>query len=196
MKLEWRELRYVAGGIIGANVAAAAVLGLLALVNHTLLLSTSRYSSGLQSGLDCVSIGSFWLLPVGMGMVAAFLWRSVQLGRWEYSAIQLCDHSGHTAWGLLCSSRGYRLPVDRLAPDFPFTTSRAHCSGARFFAQDRNRLNLVVLPVVLLASVAENGIPADGDGVVVDRIADRRAAGQIWQHVVAFPRISAPRTIG
>jgi hypothetical protein len=51
-----------------------------------------------------------------------------------------------------------------------------------------------VLPLIFIAMVADARLSVSREGVVVDELIVNASAAEIWKHVVAFPKITAPPT--
>jgi hypothetical protein len=63
--------------------------------------------------------------------------------------------------------------------------------GRILFRKLGNKLQLALLPLLILAVLAEGRIAREESGVVTDRIVIAAPAAEDWKHVVAFPRITS-----
>jgi hypothetical protein len=189
VKSKWRELRQIVYGILAANIIG----GLAAWLLMTLARAASNWPMGASVVVaQTIGISSLFALPVAMGIVAAYVWRSLDLSKLKVVGLSLVTAlvglgGAYVFWGegLVCLLIG--------GPLLFLLVLTGALLGQGFFYRSPNRLNILVLPLAILAALVDNSVVAHKDGVVTDQIVIAAPAAEVWKHVVAFPRItSAP----
>jgi uncharacterized protein YndB with AHSA1/START domain len=167
-------------GILAANLFGAAI-GLL----FSLAVSKSTYAL-------LVLYPSLILLPMAMGLIAAYCWAPLSLRIWEHLvgwsvAAIIAPLGAYLFWheGAVCLVIGSPLL-------FVFGFAGVML-GRLWFRTPKSHLQLSLLPLLTLAIFAEGKFRTDELAVMTDRLIVHAPATEVWKHVVAFPPItSAP----
>jgi hypothetical protein len=183
-----RFLRIIAG-IIAANLAGAAVCVLFG--------APAFFSHGgtLAAWAAVILVMVIWpslvLVPMGMGLVAAYFWRKLPLRIWEYlvwwsAASLLAPLGGYLMMreGLVCLIIGF--------PILFIGGFGGVMLGRFWFRAKVDTVNLSVFPLLVLAILAEGKFRTDRSEVATDQVLIRAESAEVWKHVVAFPPIAAP----
>src|SRR5438093_4723790 len=133
---------------------------------------------------------SLVLVPMAMGIASAYFWRSLSFSLWEYFlwwivTSLISPFGAYFAFkeGAVCLLIGFPiLFVCGLA---------GVLLGRLLFKSKTATINLSVLPVLLIATLAEGKMRQDQRHVVEDRILIKAPANQVWNYVVSFPGIDA-----
>lgn len=183
-----KALRIIAG------VVAANIFGALAVVIFAGLLNVTQNSHRLDfvRGLLTISIyPSLALVPMGMGIVAAFVWRGASLSiaehlLWWLVASILAPFGAFLFWheGWVCMLMA--LPILLVFGVVGVLLGRI------LFKRYPARMNLTILPLLILAILGEGTLRIDKVAVVTDRLVIHADPAEVWKHVVEFPQITAP----
>lgn len=131
---------------------------------------------------------SLVLAPFAVGVVAAWVWNPLDL---NISGILL--HSLSST--LLGVSAAFFLGSEGIvcliigAPILYIGTAAGALAGRVWFRAKRDRLNLCMAPILILAVAAEPGLRGSHRGVVTDEIRISAPPSKVWPHVLAFPEI-------
>jgi hypothetical protein len=177
---------------IGGGILAANVFGLVACALFVLVVLWSNQPGSDPAARYVLAVGypSLALVPIGMGMVAAFFWRKAGLNIPEYLL-------WWTATTLVVPIGGYGLLREGLvclliAAPILFVFGVAGVFIGRICFKPRwTTLNLTILPLLLLVILGEGKLRTDTRAVVADRLVINANAAEVWKHVVEFPPIPA-----
>jgi len=138
-----------------------------------------------------VGLPSLLFVPFCIGLAAAWVWRPLELG---IGAVLL--HS------LLCMLLGLLIAAVALhegaiclvivSPILYGGMIAGALTGRVWFRKDRDRVNLCLAPVFVLAIVAEPALRARHTSVVTDEIRIAVPPTRVWPHVLAFKPIPDP----
>ncbi len=163
---------------------AALYLGLVKLAS--LIPSPSPSSTGM---FWLIAIPSLLLIPMTGGVVAAYVWRSLDLSRW---AIVL-----HTLWMPMLAIAGAALflreGVVCLVIVFPLlwiSILAGALIGRVWFDVNRSHLNLCIFPLLVMLTTGELETRTYQREVVVDTMLIHAPPARVWPHVLAFPPIT------
>ncbi len=167
------------GGVVG-NVAAAVVV---------LVAGVLGPWTDFATALVVFNIG---LIPVLVGLVAAWFWRRLPLTLGEISL--------HAVWvsglGLAGAMVVFREGFFCLLIAFPLHFGIVFVSlfaGHCLFRTDRGGLRVSVLPLAVVLALAESRLaPPPPSGVFTDELHIAAPPAAVWPHVVAFAPIPAP----
>jgi hypothetical protein len=179
-----RKTVWIAAGIVAANLAGGLIF---------LLFSLPGLLSGGQSVTVPAWAGvmifypSLFLVPMAIGIVAAYFWKGLSLRIWEY-LIWWFVTSFLTPLGAYLF---FREGLVCLLIGFPilFVCGFAGVVLGRFWFRPTGKMNLSIFPLLFLAMLAEGKLREDRQAVVADRLLIRAPAAEVWKHVVAFSPI-------
>src|SRR6478672_2354541 len=186
-----RWLRIILG------LVAANVVGVVFCFAFVLLFQfpdrvglTSRAQQWFYSFAVMAIWPSLVLVPMAMGIAAAYFWRSLSLGLWEYflwwvitSLVAPIDAYLFFKEGAVCLLIGF--------PILFVCGFAGVLVGRLLFKSKAVAMNLNVIPVLLIATLAEGKLRQDQQGVVEDRLLINAPAAAVWNYVVSFPTIDA-----
>jgi hypothetical protein len=169
----WRLLL----GMVAGNVAGA--LGCLLSFWLTRLLDDKAV---------VVIYPSIFLIPFTIGMVAAWIWRPLEMRIGE-TLLQslLCTLLGLGAAYLAFHEGAVCLIIG--GPILYLGTIAGTLTGRVWFRKAPDRLNLCLAPLLVLAVAGEPTLRGPHTGVVTDEIRIAAPPAKIWPHVLAFPPI-------
>lgn len=138
-----------------------------------------------------VGLPSLLFVPFCIGLTAAWVWRPLKLG------------IGAVLWySLFCLLLGLIIAVVVfhegaiclviLSPILYGGISAGAFTGRMCFRKDRDRVNLCLAPLLVLAIVAEPALRAPHTSVVTDEIRIAAPPSKVWPHVLAFTPIPDP----
>jgi hypothetical protein len=133
---------------------------------------------------------SLLLVPFAIGIVAAWIWKPLNLRIDETLVYSLlCTVLGlGSAWffqreGIVCLIIGW--------PTVYIGTAVGALAGRVWFQKNHDRLNLCIVPILVLAAAAEPTLRGSHTGVVTDEIQIAAPPSKVWPHVLAFSEIPA-----
>jgi hypothetical protein len=131
---------------------------------------------------------SLVLIPMAMGTAAAYFWRSLSFALWEYFlwwivTSLISPFGAYFAFkeGAVCLLIGF--------PILFVCGFAGVLLGRLLFKSKTATINLSVLPVLLIATLAEGKMRQDQRHLVEDRILIKAPAAEVWKYVVSFPAI-------
>src|SRR5207237_2484683 len=145
-----------------------------------------------QQWVSAHAVMSVWpsmvLVPLAMGIAAAYFLRSLSFSLWEYFlwwivTSLISPFGAYFAFkeGAVCLLIGFSIL---------FVCGFAGVLlGRLLFKSKTATINLSVLPVLLLATLAEGKIRQDQRHVVEDRILIKAPAAGVWNYFVCFRSI-------
>jgi len=131
---------------------------------------------------------SLILIPFTIGLVAAWVWRPLELRIGQV----LLHCLSCTALGLGASFLIFREGLVCLlmaAPILYVGMIAGALTGRVWFRRSKDRMNLCLAPLLLFAVAAEPGFRGAHTGVVTDEIRIAAPPSKVWPHVLAFPEI-------
>jgi hypothetical protein len=138
-----------------------------------------------------VAMASMFLIPLLSGLVAAWFWRRLDFG--------IGDFALHSIWTCLLGLGGaavlFREGIVCLvmvSPLYYVLMFAGAAVGRLLFRPDWTKLQVSVLPLLALATVAEPFVRADERAVVTDEIRINAPPSKVWPNVLAFREITAP----
>ena len=186
-----KRAAYFLAGALASNLAAAALCFLVSRP-YLLLLKNSQPIPPWVGNVFSIAVWpSLVLVPMGMGLLAAYIWRPLSLSIWQYCLW----------WALtsLLAPLGAYLVIREglvcLIIAFPILFAGGLAGvllGRIWFRPRLAKLNLSVFPLLVLAILAEGKFRTERQDVVTDQLVIQAKAGEVWKHVVAFPPITAP----
>jgi hypothetical protein len=186
-----RWLRVITG-LVAANLLGVTFCFMFAALFW--FTSQAGVQSKAQQWITAFAVMAVWpslvLVPMAMGIAAAYFWRSLFFSLWEYFlwwiATSLISPVGaYFAFkeGAVCLLIGF--------PILFVCGFAGVLVGRLLFKSKMAMINLSVLPVLLLATLAEAKMRQSQQNVVEDRIRIDAPANQVWNYVVSFPAIDA-----
>jgi uncharacterized membrane protein YhdT len=131
---------------------------------------------------------SFFLIPLIVGLVAAWSWRRV----YRSIAWSTLDALFVSLVGLGAAALIMREGVVCLVIVFPALYVFVLCGvllGRVWFRPNYSRLHLTIFPLLALVTLGESLHHAEHSAVVTDRILIHAPPTKVWPHVLAFPEI-------
>lgn len=180
------------GGLLRffAGVLAPALLGWAVCVGYGWLFD--RWGPGHGQFAELARASAYpnlILVPMTMGIMAAYFWRSLQLpvlmyllGALMITVISLGGADEVMKEGAVCL-----LIVSPLLLVAVF----AGTAVGRALFQRRDKLQVTVIPLLVILTFLEGASHTGRRVVVTDGMVINAPAAEVWKHVVAFPRIAA-----
>ena len=169
---------FLAYGFLAANFAAAALIGL------------GFWLQNINGAAASILISSdFLLVPLVMGLIAAFFWKDLALTTAEYFLYSLVN----SAFGLVCAGVFMREGVICLVIVSPLLLGfvvLGALSGRWLFQWKNNRLNFSLIPLALAFLVFDVLSPHHSENAVSDKIVIHAPPAQVWAHLAAVPVIT------
>jgi uncharacterized protein YndB with AHSA1/START domain len=138
-----------------------------------------------------VGLPSLLFVPFCVGLTAAWIWRPLEL---RIGAVLL--HSMSCLFlGLFTAAEIFREGVICLIIISPILYGgmlAGALTGRLWFRKNRDRVNLCLAPVLVLAIAAEPALRAPHTSLVTDQISIAAPPARVWPHVLAFKRIPDP----
>jgi len=135
-----------------------------------------------------IIVPSLLLVPVAMGMVAAWIWKPLRLGM----GAALLHSLFCTVFTIFVAALVFRegvICVIILSPLLYASIAAGALLGRIWFRTDR--LNLLIAPALVFAVVGELSLRGSHHSVVVDEVRIAAPPSAVWPHVLAFDRIPA-----
>ncbi len=169
--------RPIAGGILASNAAAAVLVTL----NDWLVSRAGEGSSTLVAS-------DFLLVPFAMGIICAFFWRRLGLNTSQYfgysllnSVIALVISGFFMGEGVIC--------LIIVSPLILLLLFAGSLLGRALFGWNNTKLNLSLVPLLLLLMVSDSLSKHEYHNSVSDRVVIHAAPAQVWAQIAAFPAI-------
>jgi hypothetical protein len=165
--------------IVGNGVAALLFLLVYGLVSIA------------PSSVLVVGLPSLLFVPFCIGLIAAWVWRPLQLG---IGAVLLHSISC-TLLGLLIAVAIFHegiICLVILSPILYGGIAAGALTGRVWFRKDRGRVNFCLVPFLVLVIVGEPALRARHASVVTDNIRIVAPPAKVWPHVLAFESIPEP----
>src|SRR5207253_2967560 len=187
-----RRLLRIILGLVAANVVGVAFC--FAFVVLFQFPDQVGLPSRAQQWFYGFAVMAIWpslvLVPMSMGIAPAYFWRGLSFSLWEYFlwwivTSLISPFGAYFAFkeGAVCLLIGF--------PILFVCGFAGVLLGRLLFKSKTATINLSVLPVLLLATLAEGKIRQDQLHVVEDRILIQAPAVEVWNYVVSFPSIEA-----
>jgi hypothetical protein len=159
------------------------------LVGGVLLVGVTMLGSFSKARVDEALIyPSFILLPLIVGLVAAWFWRHLN----RSLAITFLDALWVSLMGVAAAAIVLREGVVCLVIAFPALYTLILTGlliGRIWFRRSYTRLQLTVVPLLALLTVTDAFVSSDQQAIVTDEILIQASPDKIWPHVLAFPEI-------
>src|SRR5436305_14959887 len=192
-----RRLLRIILGLVAANVVGVAFCFAFVLLFQ--FPDKVGLPSRAQQWFYGFAVMAVWpslvLVPMAMGTAAAYFWRRFSFSLWEYflwwvitSLVALIGAYLFFKEGAVCLLIGF--------PILFVCGFAGVLLGRLLFKAKTATINLSVLPVLLIATLAEGKMRQDQRHVVEDRILIKAPAAEVWNYVVSFPSIDAAPTTG
>jgi hypothetical protein len=186
-----RWLRIITG-LVAANLLGVAFC--FAFVILFRFMDQAGLPSRAQQLVGTFAVMAIWpslvLVPMAMGIAAAYFWRSLSFSLWEYFlwwivTSLISPFGAYFAFkeGAVCLLIGF--------PILFVCGFAGVLLGRLLFKSKTAAINLSVLPVLLMVTLAEGKMRQDQQHIVEDRIVINAPATAVWNYVVSFPAIDA-----
>ena len=186
-----RWLRIITG-LVAANLLGVAFCFAFVLLFR--FMDQAGLPSRAQQLVGPFAVMAIWpslvLVPMAMGIAAAYFWRSLSFSLWEYFlwwivTSLISPFGAYVAFkeGTVCLLIGF--------PILFVCGFAGVLVGRLLFKSKTAAMNLSVIPVLLIATLAEGKMRQDQQGVVEDRLLINAPATEVWNYVVSFPAIEA-----
>ena len=183
-----RWLRIITG-LVAANLLGVAFCFAFVLLFR--FMDQAGLPSRAQQLVGTFAVMAIWpslvLVPMAMGIAAAYFWRSLSFSLWEYFLWWIVTSliSPFGAYfvfkeGAVCLLIGFPIL---------FVCGFAGVLLGRLFKAKTAAINLSIIPVLLIATLAEGKMRQDQRQVVEDRILIKAPAANVWNYLVSFPSI-------
>src|SRR5262245_59916942 len=172
MRIRRLLLGMVAGNALGAALCALAYLVMAA----------------APDARAAVSVPSLFLVPLGIGLIAAWVWSPLDLGTGSI----LLHSLSCTLLALGVAALVFRegvICLVILSPMLYAAVLTGTLLGKVLFRRNRARLDLWIAPVLVLAVLAEPAVRRPHQSVVVDEIRISAPPSAVWPHLLAFEPI-------
>lgn len=149
-------------------------------------------ASGFDDILRISVFPNLIFVPMAMGIIAAWFWRMCNLSLWGYlgwSCVSLLTAllGAFVVWkeGMVCLA---------IVSPLMLVAMFGGCAIGRlwFRKRDGSRLQLTILPLLVLVALAEAFTRRDQTASVSDELLIRAPAARVWPHVLEFPPIAEP----
>ena len=171
---------------IGAALAAGAVLSLIndCVIWEGFFLFRTHAPSYVQlfQGID------FLVMPLGMGLAAAYQWRGSRMSAWQF--IGYCFLL--TLIGCVVSAFAVGEGVICLLIASPIIVGIVMIGaliGGKIFAAKNNNLNASVVPVLLALMLLDSAFPHELHTCRTDTLLVHAPPARVWPHVPSFAPI-------
>jgi hypothetical protein len=176
---------------IASGILAANLFGAIAVYFFVMAIALAAQSPITAWLFPFASYPSLVILPMTMGVIAAFFWRTLgmrlpQYLLWWFVACLVLPAGGYLAFreGIVCLI---------IAWPIVFVCGFAGVAlGRWWFQTTRGVAHATLLPVLCVALFADARLRQDSTAVVTDRLLIHAPAAEVWKHVMAFPPIDAP----
>jgi hypothetical protein len=140
-------------------------------------------------GRDFVIYPSIFLVPFTIGMVAAWVWRPLELRIGQTLLHSLtCTLVGIGASAVVFHEGVICLVI--AAPILYLGIIAGALAGRVWFRKTKDSVNLCLAPLLLFAVAGEPKLHGPHTGVVTDEIRIAAPPAKVWPHVLAFPNVS------
>ncbi len=172
-------------GLLAANVSAAGLIGLSLLLSS---LGQSNPNSYQNDAGSILTSSDFVLVPVVMGLVAAFFWKDLRLTKMERFLYTLANTGlGLVSGGLFMGEGAICLLI--VSPLLLGFVSLGELSGHWLFQRSSNRLNFSLIPLAVALVIADVLSPHHYANAVSDAVVIHAPPAQVWKHLAAVPLI-------
>jgi hypothetical protein len=182
-----RGARIVIGGLI-SNIVGWLVCAIYV----GLYLMVSR--AGSHFGTEVLMYSTFpnlILVPMTMGVAAAYVWRPLDLRIGVCFLLSLLFTMTSLGGAYFILKEGVICLV-MASPLLLAAFFGGVALGRRWFRAHANTLRLSILPLLLVVVLAEPHVRTQREEVVIDQIVIRATASEVWKHVMRFPEIQRP----
>lgn len=178
---------WITAGALAANVIGAALCLLLSIPFLLPSRVTAHSSSAFWSIWAIVIWPNLILVPMAMGLVAAYFWRKVSLSLlksllWWTVASVIAPIGAYLVWkeGAVCCLIGFPIL---------FGSGFTGVAIGRLWFQSSTKLNLSIFPLLFLAILVEGKTRENRESVMMDRLSVNAPIAEVWKHVIEFPDI-------
>jgi uncharacterized protein YndB with AHSA1/START domain len=167
----------IAAGILVSSGVAAVLIGL-----NDWLVSRTR-------GGDPILVASdFLLVPLVMGIVCAYFWRTLGMRTSQYflfsllnTGVALVVSAFFMAEGVIC------LMI--VSPLILLLTFAGSLLGRALFNRNNRTLNFSIIPLVLLIMVSDSLSKHEYHNSVSDSVVIHARPAEVWRRIAAFPAL-------
>lgn len=179
-----KKLLLIVGGMLAAIATGVLLLGTLMGVAVGLTKLMPDNWTPLLVGYP-----SIFVLPMVMGIVAAYFWVKAGVSPSGYLFYSVVLFAASMAGAYFFLKEGVVCLV-MAAPLVLIGMIAGACIGRTVFRAWPGNLNLTVFPAVLLLVAGEYATRMDERACVTDEVVIRASPAQVWPHVTAFPPIA------
>lgn len=172
------------------NPVMVMLLGMLVAnaIGGALLFGVTQLLAIYKGQGEVVAIPSFVLIPLLVGLIAAWFWRRL------YRTIAWCtlDALCVSLVGVAAAALILREGVVCLVIVFPALYAvilMGVLLGRLWFRPNYTKLQLTIFPLLALLTLGEAAYHTEVRAVVTDEILIRATPDKVWPHVLAFPEI-------
>ncbi len=144
---------------------------------------------GLLNDLGGVFIYSdFIIVPILMGIIAAYFWRDLSLSGGKYTLFAICNATVAIVGASIFLKEGYICLIIISPLLFGFTIGGTFI-GKVMFKKNKNTLNVSVISLLLIVTTLDAFTAKPYENMVSDTMTINAPSEKVWQYVVAYEPI-------
>ena len=175
--------------VFGGMLAATGFGGAVCLVYVAAFRQVGRMPRFAGNLIVLSAYPNLLLIPIGMGLVAAFIWRPLRLSIAECLGLSAMTVLFMLLAGAAIFGEG-AVCLLIVSPIFLIAMFCGTLLGRVLFRRDDRNVRLTIVPLLVVAIFAEGRVARERENVVEDQIVIAADAAEVWKHVVAFPEIT------
>jgi hypothetical protein len=175
----------IAKGIIAANLVAFSIMAISKFV-----ITYNGYDA-MQNGAGVLVFSEFVVIPILMGIVTAWFWRSLNLSSRAVTSHSITTSATAIFLSFVILQEGTICLIIVSPLIWAFVLCGAF-AGRRMFKKDNHTLNISIVSLLLTVYVVDLSAEHHYENMVSDQIVINAPANTVWKHVVAFEKIKKP----
>ena len=147
------------------------------------------WQHGLLRDLSAVFVFSdFIIVPILMGIIAAYFWRDLSLSGGKYTLFAICNAFVAVLGSYFFLKEGY-ICLIIISPLLIGFTIGGTFIGKVMFKRKKNTLNVGIVSLLLIITTADSLTTKPYENMVSDTIIINAPSEKVWQYVVAYEPI-------